>query len=192
MCVDRFEEAMVPFDRSIQLRPNYPNAFFRRVDILVNIDRWDEGVSVLDQALGRFLNEGDYMEICTENIINYLLTRERGTETWRVRIGQLIETFAKHSTLPALAHGIVQNVPDVMSPMVSDAAAGAWRDMWRDMAEGREELELAVRLLDAAVRYRETKDQRVLLELPAEERAVLEESLQEAEAVEPKAGSSEE
>jgi len=79
-----------------------------------------------------------------------------------------------------------------MSPMVSDAAAGAWRDMWRDMAEGREELELAVRLLDAAVRYRETKDQRVLLELPAEERAVLEEALQEAEAVEPKAGSSEE
>ncbi|MEC4815241.1 MAG: hypothetical protein SAK29_18475 [Scytonema sp. PMC 1069.18] len=37
----------------------------------------------------------------------------------------------------------------------------------------REEFQLPLRLLDAAVRYRDKQDRRVLLELPIEERELL-------------------
>ncbi len=48
------------------------------------------------------------------------------------------------------------------------------------MAVGeREELQLAIRLTDTAIRYRQTLDERVLLELPVEERTLLEEQLKE-------------
>jgi hypothetical protein len=38
----------------------------------------------------------------------------------------------------------------------------------------RDEFQIPLRLLDATVRYRETQDRRVLLELPVEERTLLE------------------
>jgi hypothetical protein len=44
--------------------------------------------------------------------------------------------------------------------------------------DDRNEFQIPLRLLDVAVRYRETQDQRVLLELPIEERTLLEQLLE--------------
>jgi hypothetical protein len=49
-----------------------------------------------------------------------------------------------------------------------------WRDVWQELVGNRKEFELPLRLLDVAVRYRETHDPRILLGLPVEERKLLE------------------
>jgi len=68
------------------------------------------------------------------------------------------------------------------SPMVSDTAAQAWRDIWQELGKDHDELKIPLRLLDAAVRYRETKDRRILLRLPIEERKVLAQVLEESDS----------
>jgi hypothetical protein len=61
-----------------------------------------------------------------------------------------------------------------MSEMVSDKAAQTWLEVWRELVGDRPEFQIPLRLLNTAVRYRETKgDKRVLLKLPIEERELL-------------------
>ena len=50
---------------------------------------------------------------------------------------------------------------------------GTWRDVWQEVGAGHKDLQIPLRLLDAAVRYREKPDERVLLGLPIEERELL-------------------
>ena len=70
----------------------------------------------------------------------------------------------------------MQNIPALMSEMVSDKAARTWLELWREPTSNYDEqFKIPIRLLDAAVRYKETKgDRRVLLELAIEERNLLE------------------
>ena len=89
-------------------------------------------------------------------------------------ITRLIEIYDKHQVASVLGLGLVRSIPVLNSPMVSDAAAQMWRDMWRELAGDRDEFKIPLRLLDVAVRYRETHDQRVLLELTFEQRTLLE------------------
>ena len=58
--------------------------------------------------------------------------------------------------------------------------ARRWLSVLREVAGDREEFSIVLRLLDAAVRYRETGDERVLLQLPLEERQLLEPLLKES------------
>ncbi|NQT15106.1 MAG: hypothetical protein HQ582_20280, partial [Planctomycetes bacterium] len=57
--------------------------------------------------------------------------------------------------------------------LIGDEVARAWRDVWQELGQACPELEIPLRLLDAAVRYREKPDVRVLLGLPMEERELL-------------------
>ncbi|OCR01964.1 hypothetical protein BCD67_05645 [Oscillatoriales cyanobacterium USR001] len=64
-----------------------------------------------------------------------------------------------------------------MSEMISDKAARIWLEIWQELTNDSEEfpqLQIPLRLLNAAVNYRETRgDRRALLELPIEERNIL-------------------
>jgi hypothetical protein len=71
----------------------------------------------------------------------------------------------------------VQSIPMLMSEMVSDKAAQKWLEMWQELGSNYTEFQIPLRLLDAAVRYREKSDKRVLLSLPIEERKLLEQVL---------------
>lgn len=178
--IGRYTDAVITFDRATEIDPTASDAFFGRITSLIALDRWDEGFAALDHAFGLFSDRSIDVAWYSKNIVSQLFTRQRDVEVWRLRAGKLAEIYGKHNYLPTLGHGIAQNIYPLMSPMVSDSAAREWRDVWQGIAEQREELKLPIRLLDAAVRYRETKDQRVLLELPTEERALLEEALNEA------------
>lgn len=75
----------------------------------------------------------------------------------------------------ALSKGIVNNIPNLMSEIVSDKLARAWLEIWQSIAGDKAELSIALRFLKTAVEYKETKgDRRVLLQLAKEEREILE------------------
>ena len=61
---------------------------------------------------------------------------------------------------------------DVYAQATSDALS-QWADVWRDVAKLHPDLSLAVRLFGVGIRYLQTKDERVLLDLVREERAIL-------------------
>jgi tetratricopeptide (TPR) repeat protein len=184
--LDRTEEALATLDRAMELGDRSPQVLFNRAEALLALNHWDEGSAVLDEALCCFAHSDEPEVGDTEAIVCNLLKRTPDLASWRVRITTLMDLYDRHHVLAALGQGLVQSIRPLMSPLVSDAAARMWLDLWRQAAGDRAEMRLPLRLLDVAVRYRQAHDPRVLLDLPVEERSLLQPLL----GVEPGAGSS--
>ncbi len=115
------------------------------------------------------------MEIDADLIIRNLFINTHDLAISQTRITSLIAVYEKHKYLSVLGQGIVGNIPLLMSEMVSDKAARTWLELWREPTSNYEQFKIPIRLLNAAVRYKETRgDRRVLLELAIEERNLLE------------------
>jgi hypothetical protein len=71
----------------------------------------------------------------------------------------------------------VQSIPILMSEIVSNKAA----QVWQELGSKYDQFQIPLRLLETAVRYREKSDKRVLLNLPIEERKLLEPLLKKEE-----------
>ncbi|MEG5049186.1 MULTISPECIES: tetratricopeptide repeat protein [unclassified Microcoleus] len=170
----RYEEALISCDKAIELGDRYSYVFFHRAIAILGLNRWDEGLAALDDAFQRI--ESDE-EVSSEdaNLITRNLFANTHEPITKTRIISLIAVYEKHKCLSILGNGIVRNIPALMSEMVSDKAARTWLELWQELTSKYEEFQIPIRLLKAAVRYKETKgDRRVLLELPIEERNLLE------------------
>ena len=171
----RYEEALASCDKAIELGNEGAPVFFNRAIAILGLNRWDEGIAALDDAFQRF-EPGDEAEADDAKlIINNLFANTHDKAISQTRITSLIAVYKKYEYLSVLGQGIVRNIPVLMSEMVSDKAARTWLELWREPTSNYEEFKIPIRLLDAAVRYKETKgDRRVLLELAIEERNLLE------------------
>src|SRR5262249_27859117 len=148
--------------------------FFNRAELLMMLGRWNEGCEALHEALHHSAHDNGHIAFHTRIIVRNLFTHTRDSAMWQTKIVTLIELYDMHQALAALGQGLVRSIEALNSPMVSDVATRAWRDVWQELAGNRKDFEIPLRLLNAAVCYRETKDERVLLELPVEERTLLE------------------
>ena len=169
-----YDEALEACDKAIELGKQSSSVFFNRAEALLALNHWDEGIAALDNALCQFAHAGEPNTDDTELIVRNLFTSTNDITTWQERIKKLMEIYDKHQIASALGQGLVRSIPALNSPMVGDAAARMWRDVWQDIAGEHEEFQVPLRLLDVSVRYRKTRDKRVLLELPVEERTLLE------------------
>ncbi|MEG3841974.1 tetratricopeptide repeat protein [Microcoleus sp. herbarium14] len=172
----RYDQALISLEKAIEL--GFPDwyAFFNRAESLLALNQWDEGITALDDAIDRF-TQADMTEIDnTEAIVRNLFNNTSDIAICKTRIKTLIELYNKHNIISILAQGIVRNIAALMSEMVSDKAARTWLELWQEQPTSNyEQFQIPMRLLNAAVRYKETKgDRRVLLELPIEERNLLE------------------
>ena len=154
-------------------------AYYNRASALFALHRWDDAFQVLDDALARFPQDHDRREAMSADASLRLLLTSTDTRLWPERIAALLACYAKHGVLTSLGQGLVRGIATLYSCMTSNTAAQTWWDIWQERAGGYDEFTIPLRLLDAAVSYRETHDQRVLLRLPMEERKVLEQILGE-------------
>lgn len=139
--------------------------------VLSKLERYEEA---LDDALNRFAHADEPETGDTQTIIRNLFNTTHDAAIWESRIKTLIELYDKHKVISALEIGVAANIPMLMSEMVSDKAVQIWLEVWRELTSDRTQFQIPLRLLNAAVRYRETKgDKRVLLQLPIEERELL-------------------
>jgi tetratricopeptide (TPR) repeat protein len=172
----RYEEALASCDKAIELGDQSSNVFFNRAIALLGLNHWDEGIVELDNALDRLAEEPGkeaYAED-VELIFRNLFNNTHDAAIWKTRITTLITLYNKHQVISALGQGLVRSIAALMSEMVSDKAAQTWLEVWQELTSDYSEFQIPLRLLNAAVRYRQTKgDKRVLLELPIEERNLL-------------------
>ncbi|MEG4491036.1 tetratricopeptide repeat protein [Microcoleus sp. D3_18_C4] len=170
----RYDEALVSYDRAIELGDRYSYVFFHRAIAILGLNRWDEGIAALDDAFQRIESDDEVSSEYANLIIRNLFANTHDPIT-KTRIISLIAVYKKYEYLSVLGQGIVRNIPALMSEMVSDKAARTWLELWQELTSNDDEFQIPIRLLKAAARYKETKgDRRVLLELPIEERNLLE------------------
>jgi len=171
----RYDEALVSYDRAIELDDNYQWAWRWRGYVLNNLKRYEEALVSYDKALELDAND-QWAWANRGDVLSNLFANTHDAAIWKNRITSLIAVYEKHEYLSILGNEIVRNIPALMSEMVSDKAARTWLELWQELTSNYEkQFTIPMRLLDAAVRYKETKgDRRVLLELAIEERNLLE------------------
>jgi len=172
----RYEEALISCDKAIELGDQSSSVFLNRAIAILGLNRWDEGIAALDDAFQRLEPGDEAYADDAELIIRNLFINTHDTAIWKNRLASLIAVYENYKYSSILGQGIVRNIPALMSEMVSDKATRTWLELWQELTSNYEEqFKIPIRLLDAAVRYKETKgDRRVLLELPIEERNLLE------------------
>ncbi len=173
--LEREVEALESFDKSVELGEDTALVNFKRAELLFALNRWRAGAVALDAALGRF-SEGRRPDAGnTEALIRNLFASRYEPKVLLLCIKVLLILYRKHNALGALGHGLIECIPDVAgSGLFGDAAAHFWRDAWKALAGGLPEFRLPLHFLEFAIRFRETQDLRMLMELPSEERTMLE------------------
>ncbi|MEG4418451.1 tetratricopeptide repeat protein [Microcoleus sp. LAD1_D5] len=171
----RYEEALISCDKAIELGDQSSYALFNRAIALLGLNHWDAGIGALYDAFQRLEPGEEAYAEDADLIIRNLFITTHDIPISQTRITSLIAVYKKYEYLSVLGQGIVGNLPLLMSEMVSDKAARTWLELWQELTSKDDEFKIPIRLLNAAVRYKETKgDRRVLLELAIEERNLLE------------------
>jgi len=170
----RHDEALAAFDKAIGLGERALSVFFGRAEAHLALNHWKEASLALDDALSHRAHDDEHVAFHTSVIVRTLLAHAQEATTWRTLLKMILDLYDRHRVSSALGQGLVRNIPFLTSQQVSNSKARGWLEVWQELAGERKEFETPLRLLDAAVRYRETQDRRVLLELPLEERKLLE------------------
>ncbi len=169
------EDALTAFTKAASMGEDSAFVQFKVVELLFALDRWREAAVRLDQALLRFARSESPIAGDTKTLIRSLLPSLSDDSILPLLIKVLLLTYRKYNMLGALAQGLIVCIPDIAaSNVIDNAEASIWLDSWTVMACEYAEFRLPLRLLQAAVSYRKTKDIGVLMKLSQEERTLLE------------------
>ena len=165
------EEAIKSLDKAIEI--DNENAFlsFNLGKYLLDTKCWNSGFDSIENAL-RTLHDEKICIDSTIGIIQIISEIKRNYKSaWKSYLQTLIQLYSRYKVVSTIDKGIIKNIPNLLSEMVSNKAARTWLEVWQEVAGDKPELEIALRWLKTAVEYKETKgDSKVLLQLPKEER----------------------
>ncbi len=85
----------------------------------------------------------------------------------------MVTVYASAKALAYLGNALVWSLDCLDIEDDGTDALDSWVCMWREISEQNPDLSLAARLFGVGARYLQTKDERVLLDLVQEERAIL-------------------
>lgn len=107
------------------------------------------------------------------DVLTAILRASSDRTLWAHRVGRLVEIAAEAKGLPDVADSLVRSLTRRAYAEFSPETLDAWAGVWHEVAQRHPDLSLAVRLFGVGVRYLKAKDERVLLDLLQEERAIL-------------------
>lgn len=150
-----------------------PMARFTFAEIALARDDDESALERLAQALDVWTASEDGPAGEPELLCRILWARGTG---WSVAT-RLVDAYAETAAVNQLATGLTRSVSLLLDVGTTQAKAEAWFEAWRAGGEGHEELTVALAIVQAAVRWKADGDRAHLLALPAEQRAVLVELL---------------
>lgn len=168
-------EALSYWQRAIDLGDSSAFVYLGKTGSLIALKLWGDVDTSLKKALDDCMEIKSLKQLHTAQLVEKIFTTKSTADFWQQGVRLLVSRFAEHKALSALAAGLIRTIPMIMQKTVSDATAVLWRETWAQAASGSPEMELALRLLDTSVRYKAENDPRLLMELPVEERKILEE-----------------
>ncbi len=171
----RNEEAIASYDKALEITPDDEWIKTCRSSALAALSGWAENYRMLET----FLKDEKPIDLgFLEKAVQSLFTTIPDPQQWQANIIQLVNCLEERSLLPELGAALVKTTSVLASEFVSLAKAKAWLDAWTEVVGHKPEFELPLRLLNTALHYKQTpEDPRVFLELPTEERKILQQAL---------------
>jgi tetratricopeptide (TPR) repeat protein len=191
--LERHPDALASLETAQELGEDSPRLHGARAISLLHGRRWREAAAALGLALGKSNTTDSSAARDAGPLIRALLPvsglhdggPERrdcgqsvsdGGQTVALALGVrlLVLIHRKHGALHRLGQGLVATIADLLSGEVDEEAVGLWLETWQKETCSHSEFRLPLRLLAAACLYHRTRDARALLDLPLEERRLLE------------------
>ena len=179
----RYQEAIEVFSKLIDQKGHSILPTFCCAYSFFGLHKIDEGKKRLDEALTLFADDEDNIfQIMPFLLLKIVFNFSPNNQYYRKTIKIIEELHAKHDEIGTLSAALLLHVKkELFSPLVSSAAAHAWNVAWQETTGSSEEMNISLKILDTAVRYKESQDKRILMELATEEREILEQLLEESE-----------
>jgi tetratricopeptide (TPR) repeat protein len=171
--VGRVREAVEDLRRAVALNGN-PEAVASLAEALTLAGDWDEAAKLLANRLwlpAERRNGEQFLHL--PDVIAAIFSSAADRGVWSYRVARLVKIAAKTNSLAHLGDALVRSLSKKVYTEVTADALDSWAGVWRGVAERHPKLSLATRLFGVGLRYLQTKDERVLLDLVQEERSIL-------------------
>lgn len=173
----RHKDALAALDEACRLQPDNLIPWYNRAESLIVLRPRDAALDYLQQCLLRFPPRNTGWAGDTSALLYLLFASSVEEEKWNPLVDRLVQIFAEAQALTFLGEGLVRSLGSIAAGPRSEDAFTSWRGAWHAAGDAHEELRIPLRILDAGIRYLQTKDPRVLFDLLVEERKVLAEVL---------------
>jgi tetratricopeptide (TPR) repeat protein len=191
--LSRYEEAITSYDRALQIKSNDDFSIRSRKFALDNLvedwhnkgladfkqEKYPDVLTLWQQAFNTIQQEqlANGSDLIQEFLDEQLLPKFQQPAV-RDILPQILTIYTTAQVLPELGVALTRNLKAIQSPIISDYTATEWLKMWQELGKPHPELALALRMLEAGIKYKQNPtDDRVFLSLPQEMRPLLREAL---------------
>lgn len=183
----RFDDALAAYEQAARLDPAAAVRDLDRSECLAALGRWDESIAAFDAALRRW-GPGEGIPVSyTAGLLLHIFRCGASGPDWGDTAERLVDVHRRNNALLSLGMGLTAMLEGLLAADVPASTVSRWTEMWRSMAprepgadDPNSSLALPTLLLWAAVHYQLSGDERVLLDLRAEERRIVETMLRDA------------
>ncbi|MDQ2687884.1 MAG: tetratricopeptide repeat protein, partial [Armatimonadota bacterium] len=179
------EQALASFEKALELDPADAGIMFNRGIALGRLGRLEEALTIYEGVLTLAPKDVEIWRAWRDKAIALVTTLAvrnllaQAPSQWSKKATELTALYLKHGGNLVLGQALTATISDVRTSLDTPEARRLWLAAWQP-GDAIAELQLPLRLLSAAVRYLNSgdpPDRRILLELPVEERAILETEL---------------
>lgn len=173
MDLGQTDGAIEAFERALALGAGGPREWLAYLQIVLNQGDWSKAMGALALALDRnlFGEQGD--PGLTEALLRFV-ANSSSSEVMRERAAELVSSYADRQLLPPLAGMVLLvGLSGTSSHEMANVALERWLGVWEQVGSSHPEFLLPLKLTKYGLEYSRSGDPRVLLELPAEERRLV-------------------
>jgi tetratricopeptide (TPR) repeat protein len=172
-------DALNAYDEAIRINPDHYPSWFDRGLIYFRLEKYDNVQTEWKEAfkIAKELKTDDISDLIQAFLHGELLPKFQQPAVREI-LPQILTIYTTAQVLPELGVALTRNLKAIQSPTISDYTATEWLNMWQELGNPHPELALALRMLEAGIKYKQNPtDDRVFLSLPQEMRPLLREAL---------------
>jgi tetratricopeptide (TPR) repeat protein len=182
--LNRYKEAIKSYQQAIRIEPNKYDYWhskglveFIMGDYQASLKAWGKTFQIIGNS-----NIKKLYDITTliQEFIEELIPRFTQPLIQETLLIPLLEIYKQSNVITELGAALVNTLHLIVAPAISDHTANQWLSLWRTSSLGNEPaMELPLRLMNTAIEYKKdpSKRQRLWLNLPSEERLILDKAL---------------
>ncbi len=173
------QEALNAYQHAINIKPEEYLSWHDKGLVLFHISNYDEALTAWQESFNIIskLKPRNTSDLIQEFLDEQLLPKFQEPAVREI-LPQILTIYTTAQVLPELGVALTRNLKAIQSPTINDYTATEWLKMWQELGKPHPELALALRMLEAGIKYKQNPtDDRVFLSLPQEMRPLLREAL---------------
>jgi tetratricopeptide (TPR) repeat protein len=180
----KYPESIISSEQIISFQPDRYDSWHNKGlaqfiinDYIATLATWQQAFSYINNPeVSRYQ---DVSELIKE-FIEELIPRFTQPPIQQTLLVPLLTIYKESNVITELGAALVNTLHLIVAPTLSDHTAAEWLSLWRTSSLGHEPaMELPLRLMNTAIEYKKdpSKRQRLWLNLPSEERPILDKAL---------------